>query len=90
MPQARIDPEELRRFIGALINFTDSIASAKSAMDKALTEVSESWDDPKRYAFEQDFHNLTGLISQFDAYANNDIIPYLSILAARAQDYLDS
>lgn len=89
MPQAIGDPDELERFAHSLQQFIDSLNDAVGNLNGAFSALGDTWQDEKRAQFEEEYHALVQQLRQFDANAS-DQIPYLTALAARLRDYLQS
>jgi len=89
MAQAIGDPEELERFAYALLQFIDSLNDAVANINGAFAALGDTWQDEKRAGFEEDYHSLIQQLQQFNASASEQI-PYLSTLASRLRDYLQS
>jgi len=89
MPQASGDPEELERFAHSLQQFIDSLNDAVGCLNGAFASLGDTWQDEKRARFEEDYKALVQQLQQFDANASEQI-PYLTALAARLRDYLQT
>ena len=89
MAQAIGDPEELERFAHSLQQFLDSLNDATSNLNGAFSALGDSWQDEKRAQFEEEYDVLLQQLQQFDANASEQI-PYLTALASRLRDYLQS
>lgn len=89
MPQAAGDPEELERFAHALQQFVDSLADAVGSLSGAFASLGDTWQDEKRARFEEDYNTLVQQLHQFSASAEEQV-PYLTTLASRLRDYLQS
>lgn len=89
MAQAIGDPEELERFAHSLQQFIDSLNDATSNLNGAFSALGDSWQDEKRAQFEEEYNALLQQLRQFDENASEQI-PYLTALAARLRDYLQS
>jgi uncharacterized protein YukE len=89
MAQAIGDPEELERFAQSLQMFLDQLNDAVGNLNSAFAVLGDTWQDEKRARFEEDFTALVQQLKQFDEEASEQI-PYLTALAARLRDYLQS
>ena len=89
MAQAFADPEELERFAHSLQQFTDSLNDAVGNLNGAFASLGDSWQDEKRAKFEEDYSALVQQLLQFNMNAEEQI-PYLTALAARLRDYLQT
>ena len=89
MAQAIADPEELERFAQSVHKFIDSLNDAVSTLNGAFAVLGDTWQDEKRAQFEEDYSVLVQQLHQFNSNAV-DQVPYLTALAARLRDYLQS
>lgn len=89
MPQAIGDPDELERFAHSLRLFVDSLNDAVGNLNGAFASLGDTWQDEKRAQFEDEYNALLQQLRQFDSNASEQI-PYLTALAARLRDYLQS
>jgi uncharacterized protein YukE len=89
MAQAIGDPQELERFAYSLQQFIDSLEDAVGNLNGAFASLGDTWQDEKRARFEEEYNALVQQLQQFNANAA-DQVPYLTALAARLHDYLQS
>lgn len=89
MAQAVGDPEELERFARSLQQCVESLNDAVGTLNGAFASLGDTWQDEKRARFEEDYNALVQQLRQFDANASEQI-PYLTALAARLRDYLQT
>ena len=89
MPQAIGNPDELERFALSLQQFIDTLNEAAENLNGAFASLGDTWQDDKRARFEEDYHALLHQLNQFNANAEEQI-PYLTALAARLRDYLQT
>jgi len=89
MAQAIGDPEELERFAHSLQQFIDSLDEAVGNLNGAFASLGDSWQDEKRAQFEEEYIALVQQLHQFNVNAV-DQVPYLTSLASRLRDYLQS
>jgi uncharacterized protein YukE len=89
MAQAVGDPDELERFAHSLQQFVDSLNDAAGSLNGAFAALGDTWQDEKRIQFEEEYGALVHQLRQFDTNASEQI-PYLTALAARLRDYLQS
>lgn len=89
MAQAIGDPEELERFAHSLQQFIDSLNDAVGTLNGAFATLGDTWQDEKRARFEDDYSALVQQLHQFNSNAV-DQVPYLTALASRLRDYLQS
>ena len=89
MAQAVGDPDELERFAHSLQQFVDSLNDAVENLNGEFAALGDTWQDEKRAHFEEEYNALVQQLRQFDANASEEI-PYLTALAARLRDYLQT
>ena len=89
MAQAIGDPEELERFAHSLQQFTESLNDAVGNLNCAFASLGDTWQDEKRARFEEEYNALVQQLHQFNVNAV-DQVPYLTSLASRLRDYLQS
>ncbi len=89
MAQAIGDPDELERFAHSLQHFVDSLNDAVGNLNGAFASLGDTWQDEKRARFDEDYHALVHQLCQFNTNAEEQI-SYLTALAARLRDYLQT
>jgi len=89
MPQAVVDPDELRQFARALKKFNNDLRDRVGQLNNHLNALGGTWRDQEHKKFCQVFDEHTKLIARFletaDAHA-----PYLMRKADQIDDYLQS
>ncbi len=87
MPQAIVDPEELRRFAQSLKKFNTDVQERVKSLSGQLAALERTWRDQeqKKFAeeFEQQIQSLTRFIEIIDRH-----IPYLARKAEIIEEYL--
>ncbi|MEN6408068.1 MAG: WXG100 family type VII secretion target [Thermoguttaceae bacterium] len=87
MPQAIVDPEELRRFAQSLKKFNTDMQERTTSLSGQLASLEQSWRDQeqKKFAdeFQQQIQVLGRLIETIDRH-----IPYLLRKAEIIEEYL--
>jgi len=87
MPQAIVDPEELRRFAQSLKKFNSDVQDRVASLSGQLAALERTWRDQehKKFAeeFEQQIQVLARLIEMIDRH-----IPYLLRKAEIIEEYL--
>ena len=89
MAQAIGDPDELERFAHSLQHFVDSLNDAVGNLNGAFASLGDTWQDEKRARFEEEYNALVLQLRQFESNVSEQV-PYLSTLAMRLRDYLQS
>jgi NAD(P)H-nitrite reductase large subunit len=87
MPQAIVDPAELRRFALMLKKFNQELGERMSAMGNQLNDLTNSWRDQEQLKFRTEFEQHMKMIARF-IEANNQHIPYLPRKAERIEEYM--
>lgn len=87
MPQAIVDPGELRRFAQQLKKFNNELQERGSALAAQLEQLSQTWRDQENKKFSEEFHQHLRLLARF-VETNNEHIPYLLRKADRIDEYL--
>jgi uncharacterized protein YukE len=87
MPQAIVDPTELRRFAQMLKKVNDELQERLGAISTQLGELSNTWRDQEQTKFTEQFHEHLKSIRKF-IEANNLHIPYLLRKAERIEEYM--
>jgi uncharacterized protein YukE len=89
MPQAVVDPEELREFARSLKKFNNDLRDRSRALNGQLAALGSSWRDQEHVKFVQQFQEGMKMIARF--LENNDRhVPYLLRKAEAIDDYLRS
>jgi uncharacterized protein YukE len=87
MPQAIVDPQELRRFALMLKKFNNEMGEKMSALANQLNDLTNSWRDQEQTKFRIEFEQHMKMIARF-IEANNQHIPYLLRKAERIEEYM--
>lgn len=87
MPQAIVDPSELRRFAQMLKKFNDELGERMSALSNQLGDLNNTWRDQEQNRFRTEFEQHMKMIARF-IEANNQHIPYLLRKAERIEEYM--
>jgi uncharacterized protein YukE len=89
MPQAVVDPEELREFARSLKKFNNDLRDRSRSLANQLTSMGSSWRDQEHVKFVQQFDEGMRMIARF--LENNDRhVPYLLRKAEAIDEYLRS
>jgi uncharacterized protein YukE len=87
MAQARVDPQELRRFALLLKKFNNELGERMASLSNQLNELTNSWQDQEQTKFRVEFEQHMKMVKNF-MEANNQHIPYLSRKADRIEEYM--
>ncbi len=87
MPQAIVDPEELRRFALSLKKFNNDIRERTSALGAQLIALSRTWRDQENKKFAEAFEQHMKVIARL-VEVTDQHIPYLIRKAEVIEQYL--
>jgi uncharacterized protein YukE len=87
MPQAIVDPGELRRFALNLKAFNNELRDRMAALHGQMLSLGDTWRDQEHEKFAQEFEQTMNVLSAF--VENSDLhIPFLLRKAERIEEYL--
>ena len=89
MPQAVVDPEELRRFAMRLKKFNGELQNQSTLLANQLATLGASWRDQEHKKFVEEFEQHMRVIARFTE-ATDQYVPYLVRKAEHIEDYLQS
>lgn len=87
MPQANVDPAELRRFAQNLKRFNTELQAQLTGLHGQLMGLSETWRDREHDKFAEEFEQTMQVLLRF-LEVSNEHIPFLMRKAERAEEYL--
>ena len=87
MPQAHVDPAELRRFAQSLKQFNNDLQSRMAVVNGQLNNLASTWRDHEHDKFAEEFRQTLGVVGRF-LQASEQHIPFLLKKAERIEDYL--
>jgi uncharacterized protein YukE len=87
MPQAVVDPDELRDFAANLQRYNELIADATATLQSQFARLGETWRDQEQIKFAEEFEQTVRVIGQFQR-ASEEHIPLLARKAAEIDQYL--
>ncbi len=87
MPQAIVDPAELRRFAHNLKQFTNELQNRLLVLHGQLVGLSDTWRDQEHEKFTKEFEQTMQVLQRFMETANEHV-PFLIRKAERIEDYL--
>ena len=87
MPQAIVDPDELRRFARSLQKFNTELQERGSALSGQLIGLSKTWRDQENKKFAEEFEQHMKAIARFVEITDQHV-PYLLRKAEHIQRYL--
>lgn len=89
MPQAVVDPEELRQFAQALKKFNAQLRDRAQALANQLSNLNATWRDQEQKKFTEKFEDNMKALLRFADEADQHV-PYLIRKAQHIEDYLQS
>ena len=89
MPQAVVDPEELRRFAMRLKKFNSELQNQSTLLANQLTALGSTWRDQEHKKFVEQFEQHMKAIARFTE-TSDQYIPFLVRKAEHIEDYLQS
>jgi uncharacterized protein YukE len=89
MPQAVVDPEELRQFAHSLKKFNAQLRDKAAALGNQLAALSASWRDQEHKKFADEFESNMKVLLRFTEAAD-EYVPHLLRKAQHIEDYLQS
>ncbi len=87
MPQANVDPADLRRFAQGLQRFNQDLQSRMTVLNGQLQNLSSTWRDREHDKFAEEFRETMTTINRF-LQSSERHIPFLVKKAERIEDYL--
>lgn len=89
MPQAVVDPEELRLFARNLNRFNSDLRERTNMLANQLSSLGASWRDQEHTKFVEAFQEHMKVIQRF-AEVTDEYIPYLIRKAEYIEQYQQS
>jgi uncharacterized protein YukE len=87
MPQAIVDPAELRRFAHNLKQFNNELSNQLLVLHGQLNGLADTWRDHEHEKFSQEFDQTALVLKRF-MEAANEHLPFLLRKAERIEAYL--
>lgn len=87
MPQAIVDPEELRRFAQSLKKFSGDIQERITSLNGQMAGLERTWRDQEQKKFAEEFQQHMKTISRFIEVVDRHI-PYLLRKSEIIEEYL--
>jgi uncharacterized protein YukE len=87
MPQAIVDPIELRRFAHNLKQFNQELEERLTSLRAQLHTLGATWRDQEHKKFVEDFDEHMKVIAKY-IEVTNEHAPYLLRKAERIEEYL--
>ena len=86
MPQAIVDPAELRRFAARLRHFSTEVMTQMQAVQSQLSALGSTWRDQEHQKFAEEFEQQLSSFGRF-VESTGDYVPYLVRKAERVEEY---
>ncbi len=87
MPQAVVDPNEVRRFANTLKRFTGDLQAGLAVIHGQMVGLGDTWRDQEHERFAQQFAETVLVLGRF-MESSQQQIPYLLRTAERIEEYL--
>jgi uncharacterized protein YukE len=87
MPQAIMDPEQVRRFAEELKKFNTDLQNSMASLQARFAALSDTWQDQEHTKFADEFKQTLKALKKF-VEVSNQHTPYLLRKAQRVEDYL--
>jgi uncharacterized protein YukE len=88
MPQAIMDPEEVRRFAKELKRFNDDLQTKAAALQARFASLGSTWQDQEHEKFAEEFITTMKAMKKFVEISEKHT-PYLLRKAQRIEEYLN-
>jgi uncharacterized protein YukE len=88
MPQAVIDPAEVRRFAEELKRFNIELQNRMALLQARFAALGETWQDQEHARFSEEFRDTMKVLKRF-IESSNQHTPFLLRKAQRIEEYLD-
>jgi uncharacterized protein YukE len=88
MPQAIMDPEEVRRFATELKKFNTDLQNGMASLQARFAALGDTWQDQEQIKFSEEFKQTMKALKKF-VETSNQHTPYLLRKAQRIDEYLN-
>jgi WXG100 family type VII secretion target len=88
MPQAIMDPEEVRRFADELKRFNSDLQERVGSLQARFAALGDTWQDQEHIKFADEFKQTMKAMKKFIEVSNQHT-PYLLRKAQRIEEYLN-
>jgi uncharacterized protein YukE len=88
VPQAIVDPGEVRRFASNLKQFTHELHSQLLVLHGQMVGLGDTWRDQEHEKFAEEFEQTLQVVQRFMEAANQHV-PFLLRKADRVEEYLN-
>jgi uncharacterized protein YukE len=87
MPQAIVDPEDLRRFAQSLKKFSTDMQERTKSLSGQLAALERTWRDQEQKKFSEEFETQIQSLGRFIEVIDRHV-PYLARKAEIIEEYL--
>ena len=87
MPQAIVDPEEMRRFAQSLKKFSNDVQERLTSLNGQSIALGRTWRDQEQKKFAEEFEQQIQVLARFIELIDRHI-PYLLRKAEIIEEYL--
>ena len=87
MPQAIMDPEDVRRFADELKRFNIDLQNRVASLQARFASLGDTWQDQEHEKFADEFRQTMKAMRKF-VEVSNQHTPYLLRKAQRIEEYL--
>ena len=87
MPQAMMDPEQVRRFAEELQRFNRDVQNRLWSLQARFGTLGDSWQDQEQTKFSDEFKQTVKALKKFIEMSDQHV-PYLLRKAQRIEEYL--
>ena len=87
MPQAIVDPDELRRFAANLKKFSGDARDRMTALNGQFIELGKTWRDQENKRFTEEFERQMRSLAHF-VEVTDEYVPFLLRKADMIEQYL--
>ncbi len=87
MPQAHVDPAELRRFARDLTRFSQDLQTLLSGLQASMRNLEKTWRDQEQRKFAEEFDQTTKTLARFLESAEQHV-KFLQKRAGHIEEYL--
>jgi uncharacterized protein YukE len=88
MPQAIMDPEQVRRFAEELQRFNRDLQNRMGALQARFNTLGDTWQDQEQTKFSDEFKQTVKVLKKF-AEMSDQHVPYLLRKAQKIEEYLN-
>jgi uncharacterized protein YukE len=88
MPQAIMDPEQVRRFAEELKRFNSDLQDKVTSLQARFASLGDTWQDQEHAKFAEEFRQTVKALKRF-VEVSNQHTPYLLRKAQRIEEYLN-